>query len=169
MRTLQLLTYIALLGSSVWALPAKEATSGAHFFSTTPSILIPSGKLQVCFDEAGVGNGGSDGLVHYTLTAHVEATWGCINGGSNHPKASNKETFASEAAAAGALDPENGRAVGCLVTDPAPLRPTTFACPNGQTLELIKVEYSNIVLTDTTNNVVANPKPDPISAVVLTF
>jgi hypothetical protein len=33
----------------------------------------------------------------------------------------------------------------------------SFACPSGQTLVLAKVTYLNIVLTDTTNNVVANP------------
>jgi hypothetical protein len=40
-----------------------------------------------------------------------------------------------------------------------PLSAGSFACPSRQKLVLAKVTYSNIVLTDTTNNVVANP-PD---------
>ena len=37
------------------------------------------------------------------------------------------------------------------MTDPS------FTCPSGQTRILAKVTYSNIVLTDTSNNVTANP------------
>src|SRR6266536_4402537 len=147
MKILQLLTYIALFGSSVLALPQ---TSGAHFFTATSSVL-GTGALQVCFDEAGVGNGGPDGNVDYTLTADVSALFGCINGGSNHPKASNKESFQSVTTAGGSFQPENGRVKACITTE-VPTE-SSFTCPPGQEVELLTVSYTNVVLTDTTNSV----------------
>src|SRR6266545_1186047 len=38
-----------------------------------------------------------------------------------------------------------------------PLSAGSFTCPSGQRLVLAKVTYTNIVLTDTTNNVIAHP------------
>jgi hypothetical protein len=127
------------------------ATSGAHFFSATSSINS-SGALVVTWDEAGVGQQ----TVNYTLSTQATATYACINNGGNHPKASNKQTFN------GPLNtpstpflPQNGRVVGTLTV--GPLSGGSFSCPSGQTLVLAKVSYSSITLTDTTNNVIANP------------
>jgi hypothetical protein len=127
------------------------ATSGAHFFSATSSVS-DSGALVVNWDEAGVGQQ----QVNYTLSTQATATYACINGGGNHPKASNKETFN------GPLNtpstpflPDNGRVQGTLSV--GPLSGGTFSCPSGQSLVLAKVSYSNITLHDDTNNVTAHP------------
>jgi hypothetical protein len=126
---------------------AAFATSGAHFFSATGSVN-DDGALVVSFDEAGLGQQ----LVNYTLTTDASATYACINGGGNHPKAANKEsvngplsspTFSRQA--------ENGRVQAS--TPPLGPLPSTLQCPTGQTFVLACVSYSNIVLTDTTNNV----------------
>jgi len=47
-------------------------------------------RLVVSWDERGLGEWWTDGNVSYTLTADAHATYGCINGGGNHPKASTK-------------------------------------------------------------------------------
>jgi hypothetical protein len=93
--------------------------------------------------------------VNYTLTADATAIYACINGGNNHPKAANKETTAGQVSAGGTFTPENGRVQASLTA--GPLSAGDFTCPSGQRLVLAQVTYTNIVLTDTTNNVTAHP------------
>lgn len=126
------------------------ATSGAHFFSATGTVNN-SGALVVSWDEAGVGQQ----QVNYTVTADATAIYACINGGGKHPSAANKETKAGQVSAGGTFTPNNGRVQQSLTA--GPLSAGSFSCPSGQQLVLAKVTYSNIVLTDTTNNVIANP------------
>ena len=120
----------------------------ANFHSADASVL-DSGALLVTWDERGLGNGGPDGLVHYSLTVDASATYGCINNGEKHPKAANKETVNGPLSADVALAPsKNGRIIGSLTI--GPLDAGTFSCPNGQTLVLGSVSYTNVSLTDTT-------------------
>jgi hypothetical protein len=123
------------------------ATSGAHFMSATDSVNS-SGALVVNWDEAGLGQQ----TVNYTLSTDASATYACLNGGGNHPKAANKVTFHGPLASPNTgFKPDNGRVQGTLSV--GPLSAGSFTCPSGQTLVLASVSYSNIVLTDTTNNV----------------
>jgi FlaG/FlaF family flagellin (archaellin) len=133
-----------MLGLMVSA--AFAATSGAHFFSAT-SAINPNGSLSVTFDEAGLGQT----TVRYSLAYSYSATFACINGGGNHPKAANKETKTGTSTVAASFTPKNGR-VKATITTAAP-SPGTFACPAGQTLVLANVSYSNIRLSDLTNSV----------------
>ena len=68
-----------------------------------------------------------------------------------------KSAFASKPLASPntGFQPENGRVT---VTNGISLGPlsSTLVCPSGQTFVLACVKYTNIVLTDTTNNVSAN-------------
>jgi len=129
------------------------ATSGAHFFSATSSVAN-NGALVVSWDEAGVGQQ----QVNYRLTADGTATYACINGGGNHPKASNKENVSGPLSSPiTGFQPENGRVQGSLSV--GPLGAGSFSCPSGQTFVLACVSYSNLVLRDLTNNVIANPAP----------
>jgi hypothetical protein len=125
---------------------AAFATNGAHFMSASDSVNS-AGALVVAFDEAGLGNGNID----YTLTADATAVYACINGGGNHPKASNKESFEGQLSTGGTFQSKNGRVRASLVT--GPLQAPSFTCPAGQTRVMASVSYSNIMLTDTTNNV----------------
>ena len=138
----------ALIASATIGAEAK--TSGAHFMPDTSASVNDSGALVVAIDEAGVGS--QD--VTYTLTASAQAVYACINGGSNHPKAANKETVAGQVSAGGAFSPINGRITASLTT--GPLSAGGFTCPSGQTLVLASVAYSNILLSDTTNGVSIN-------------
>jgi hypothetical protein len=144
---LSLLAAVALLASSAVTV---LGTSGAHFFKATASIN-DSGALVVTFDEAGVGQQ----QVDYVLRAEASATYACINGGGNHPKAANKATFNGPVSSPTiSFQPENGRVKGSISV--GPLGSGSFSCPSGQTLVLASVSYSNITLTDTTNNVTAS-------------
>lgn len=140
------MTVFACAALAFWAAPAS-ATSGAHFFATTGSV-DSSGALVVSWDEAGVGQQ----QVNYVLTADSTATYACINGGGNHPKAANKATVSGPltSPSVGFL-PQNGRVRGSISV--GPISAGSFSCPGGQTLVLASVSYTNILLTDTTNNV----------------
>jgi hypothetical protein len=123
-------------------------TSGAHFMSATDSVNS-AGALVVKFDEAGLGNGN----INYTLTADSVANYGCVNNGGNHPRATNKETMAASLSTGGTFQSRNGRVQASLTI--GPISAGAFSCPAGQTLVLADVSYTNVTLTDTTNNVTA--------------
>lgn len=145
-----LLAIMIAIAALAFTAGTASATSGAHFFhKASTSSVNDSGALVVSWDEAGVGQE----QVNYILSADASATYACINGGGNHPKAANKETFNGPLSSpeTGFL-PENGRVKGTLSV--GPLSSGSFSCPTGQDLRLACVSYTNITLTDTTNNVV---------------
>lgn len=135
---------VALAAAPVLAAPPQ--TSGAHFMSASGSVNS-SGALVASFDEAGVGTSS----ITYTLTSDATAVYACINGGGNHPKAANKETRNGEVSGGGTFEPKHGRVTGSITV--GPISAGSFSCPSGQRLVLASVSYSNIVLTDTQNNV----------------
>jgi hypothetical protein len=139
---------LGLMGLTVQA--ASGATEGAHFKSVSASINA-GGALVVAWDEAGLGNENID----YTLTADASATYACINNGGKHPRASNKETVEAQVSEGGSFQAKNGRVQASLTA--GPLEDPSFQCPTGQDRILARVTYSNIVLTDTSNNVSAEP------------
>jgi hypothetical protein len=139
----------ALVGAVAALATVAFATEGAHFMSSSSSVN-DSGALVVNWDEAGLGNGDID----YTLTADATALYACINNGGHHPKASNKESFQGSVSSGGSFQAKNGRVRASLTA--GPLTEPSFECPSGQTRVLAQATYTNIVLTDTTNDVVEN-------------
>ena len=126
---------------------AAPALAAAPKFHAADSSVNNAGALVVSFDERGLGNLNID----YTLTADASAVYACINGGSKHPQAANKETVNAEVSAGGSFEPKNGRVVASLSAGPPSAG--DFSCPPGQRLVLAAVSYTNIVLTDITNGV----------------
>lgn len=102
-----------------------------HFISVTATrsgdTLTVSGK------EAGLGN---ETQVHIEVTATAE----CINPGSKHPKAANKESVSAE----GDFPVQNGKATFEL-TLTASFQPD---CSPPMT-----VRFSNVIVSDTEHNV----------------
>jgi hypothetical protein len=131
---------------------AAQATSGAHFMSDTSASVVvggtSNGALSIFIDEAGLGQA----TVDYTLTWSATADYGCINGGGNHPQATNKETTSTGGAQSFSETPKNGRVMATVLVSGTPPPATGFSCPSGQTLVLADVSYS-ATLQDTTNNV----------------
>jgi hypothetical protein len=145
--SLTLAAAAAAIGLALAAGTASAATSGAHFTSTSTSVNS-SGSLVATFSEGGLGNEN----VHYSLTGNSSATYACINGGGNHPKAANKETTTAPVTGGADIQAKNGHASGSITAGPPS---STLVCPGGQTFVLACVSYTNLVLTDTTNNVIA--------------
>jgi hypothetical protein len=131
---------------AVFAL-ALPAWAAAPQFHAASSSVNDAGALVVSFDERGLGNENVD----YTLTADATALYACLNKGGNHPQAANKEQFEGQVSGGASIEPKNGRVVASIPA--GPLQAPQFTCPSGQQRVLAAVTYTNIVLTDTTNNV----------------
>jgi hypothetical protein len=113
------------------AVPAAWATS-PHFISANVTS-VTSNTITVSFKEAGLGNSLSS--VNISISATVE----CINGGSNHPKANNKEAVG----ASGTFNVSNGQATGSLTATASP----SLTCSPPMT-----IAWTDVTVTDTTFN-----------------
>jgi hypothetical protein len=128
------------------AIVTDGALSAANAISSSQPI---HGGLFVTFKEVGLGDNAG---TNYLVTADASATYGCVNNGSNHPRANNKETVSGPVSASAIFTSDNnGQVSGSIAV--APLDAGSFSCPPGQTLELVEVSYTNVVLCDTTNGV----------------
>jgi hypothetical protein len=136
-----LVALVALVGALI--LSSGPALADSPHFISASAALASSGALVCTFKEAGLGN--TLATEHITCSADATATYACINGGGNHPKAANKETVSGPLVAGGDFPVRNGQTTGSLSL--GPLGPGAFACPAGQTLVLSSVSYTNITLT----------------------
>lgn len=152
-----LLVIVAMFAVAAFAVPAALADS-PHFISASAS-LDASGNLVATFKEAGLGNDAATaGIV---LSADATAVYQCFNGGGKHPQAGNKETVSGPVSNSGSFDVRHGSTSGSLsVSAPGP---GSFSCPNGQTLHLISVSYTNVALDD------VSVSPGDIAAIPGTF
>jgi phage tail sheath gpL-like len=126
---------LAALALATVAVSVPVALAGSpHFVSVTATRTDDS--LTVEGKEAGLGN---ETQVHIEVTATAE----CINPGTHHPKAANKESVSAE----GDFPVQNGKANFSLTLT------ATFTpdCSPPMT-----VRYSNVVVTDTTHGVSKN-------------
>jgi hypothetical protein len=149
MRRIQLsiLTIVILIALLVPAAFAMAASP--HFMSASASGPNSVGNLTVSFKESGLGD---NALIDYTAVAYGTAVYACLNGGGNHPKASNKETVSGPVSASGEFNSgKNGTISASLVI--APPGQGAFSCPSGQRLVLASVSYSNVLISDTSNGI----------------
>jgi hypothetical protein len=135
-----LIAFVGVLAAAALAVPAAFADS-PHFIKAGASV-DNSGNLVCTFKEAGLGTTVS--TEHVSCSADATADYACINGGGNHPKATNKETVSGPVSGGGDFPVRNGSATGSITV--APPGPGDFSCPNGQTLVFAAVSYTNIVL-----------------------
>jgi hypothetical protein len=129
------------------ALTAQQALAqNPHFVSA--SARLSGSNLIVSFKEAGLGTNQN---INYVASADATATYVCVNRGGGNPSASNKTTVAGPVSATGTFSSgKNGQVNASLTLSPPP---SDISCPPGQSLELAQVSYTNVAITDTTNNV----------------
>ena len=143
-RMLFALTAVCAIG----ALAVPVALAQNEHFVRASGSLNNNGSLTVSFKEAGLG---ANQNINYTLTADATATYVCVNRGGANPSAQNKTTVAGPVSASGTFNSgKNGQVTASLTVSPPP---SDISCPPGQSLELASVSYTNVTLTDTTNNV----------------
>jgi hypothetical protein len=149
MRTVR--RVLLILTASLFTLIAYGAgpalAISPHFISAN-GTLNSNGSLTVNFKEAGLG---ANQNITYVLSADATATYVCVNRGGANPSASNKTIVAGPVSSTGTFNSgKNGNVTGSLTVSP-PFE--DLNCPGGQTQQLASVSYTNVQLTDTTNNV----------------
>lgn len=145
-RILFLLTLPMMLAGVVWAAAPALAVS-PHFVSASASLK--GTNLVVSFKEAGLG---TNQLINYTASADASATYVCVNKGGGNPSASNKTTVNGPVSASGTFSSgKNGNVTAALTLTPP--GPGSFSCPTGQSQQVAQVSYTNVAITDTTNNI----------------
>ena len=139
---------IAVLSMLLLAFAASAALAQNEHFIRASGSLNNNGTLTVSFKEAGLGTNQN---ITYVLSADATATYVCVNRGGANPSAQNKTTVAGPVSSTGTFNSgKNGSVTASLTVQPPP---SDISCPRGQTLELASVSYTNVVLTDTTNDV----------------
>ena len=144
--TLCLLTLASFTHKVAWA-----QSGGAHFQHGSVSAAIQSnGNLVVSWTEAGLGN--LD--VTYTASGTAKAVYFCRTKSGSIPNASNKTTASTTVTAGGTFQAKNGSVTASLtlLAPPAPVS-SAPTCGSGQSLDLQSVSWSNVSLSDDTNNV----------------
>lgn len=118
-----------------------------HFISEGTASITSTGAYNVAnFKEAGLGNLGVTSI-SITLSATASATYACVNGGGNHPKATNKESVQQNVSSTGTFPIRNGSTTGSLSVGPPPAGPFTPPCSPPMQVVLISVSYTNVSLS----------------------
>lgn len=130
MRKLIVVT-VTVAFMSLFAAPAAWAGS-PHFVNSGFSITQDGNSVTVTAKEAGLGD---EQQISVLLTADAA----CINPGDRHPKAANKESFSTAAT----VPVQNGKADYSLTLT------ATFSPSCSPPMTVV---FSNVVLTDLTNN-----------------
>ncbi|MGH9845882.1 MAG: hypothetical protein ACREEM_44825, partial [Blastocatellia bacterium] len=126
-------------------------------FSKATATLVDT-DVVVSWKEAGlVGNQN----IAYVASVYATATYVCVTNGGGCISGSNQLTVEGPVTAAGTFaSGKNGSITASLILEP-PV-PGDFSC-NGA-LRLSEISYSNIQITDTTNNITKTATPSAISA-----
>ena len=141
---LSLLTAALSITALAFAAPALAAPPSSIRRLRASTTLAPSSSTSMSAAWATTN-------IDYTLTADATALYACINRGGKNPSAANKQAFEGQVSGGGSFEAKNGRVQASLTT--GPLLAPQFTCPSGQRRVLAAVSYTNIVLTDTTNDV----------------
>jgi hypothetical protein len=129
--------------------PMLVSAQNAHFVRATSSL---DGDDLVCsFKEAGLGDSVT---VTMECSADASANYECQNRGANNknPEAANKETVTEPVSGSDEFTSGKNGQITDSITVPAP-GPGDFSCPPGQDRVLVSATYTNVVLTDTTNDI----------------
>jgi hypothetical protein len=151
MRKLTL--FLALLVVAV-AVPAAFAGGSPHFIKNATYSSISGSSLVCNFKEAGLSAGSTETI---TCSATESVTYECVNNGGKNPSASNKTTFQTSGSSSGVFTvDQNGNLVGSQTLPVTSAGALDFSCPNGQTLTLVSVFYTNVRVTDNTSGASAS-------------
>lgn len=119
--------------------------------TTARAAAAPAGSTalpDLLFTFTLVGLGSSEGTVEGTVGS-ATAEFGCVNNGNNRPQASNKTQVTLPLSASGTFASDrNGRIVGEILVDTAPLEGGTLSCPAGQTLVAISLNLEDLAVTE---------------------
>ena len=137
------------------AQPALAANP--HFISEGTASITSSGAYLVSnFKEAGLGTTVST----ESITLHIDtatAVYACVNGGGNHPKATNKQSVTASLTTTGSFPVRNGQTTGSISAGPPAAGPFSPPCSPPQTVVLVQVSYSGVALSGLAGDTSAEP------------
>jgi hypothetical protein len=140
------------------AVVATAAIAGSPKFLRAPSASLGSPKVIVSWTEVGLGLTES---VDYVATATAAARYQCINRGNKCPAASNKEDVVADLSVGGTFSVDKNGRISAEMTIPAP--PPTLVCPGNQVVGVVSAVFTEITLTDVTNNVTSLTNPSALT------
>jgi hypothetical protein len=144
-RTLAVLATAAAL-VLVGAGPAMAGSP--HFIGNATTASASGTSLVVHFKEAGLESGSTETI---TASAHLDATYSCVNNGNKVPSDPKKTTISSDVSQSDEFTAgKNGNVTGSLTLS-APAASTVLDCPPGQTATLVSGTWSNVSITDETS------------------
>jgi hypothetical protein len=151
-----LFVFAAVFGTAALAVPVALADS-PHFISGGTASITSSGAYQVAnFKEAGLGNTATT----ESITLHIDsatAVYACVNGGGNHPKASNKQSVTTPITQTQSFPVRNGSTTGTISAGPPAAGPFQPPCSPPQTVVLVSVSYSGVSLIGLAGDTFAEP------------
>ena len=135
--------------AAVAVLSAAPAMAGnAHFIGNLTSASASGTDLTVQFKEAGLESGSTETV---QVTAHLDATYQCINRGGSNPNDPKKTTISADVSESGTFTAgKNGTIKGSLTVS-APDAADVLDCPNGQRATLTAITWSDISIEDLTS------------------
>ncbi len=157
-RLLSLLVGPLAVGLSALVLAAGPAAADSpHFISEGTASITSSGAYLVThFKEAGLGNT----LSTESVTLHIDtatATYACVNGGGNHPKAVNKQSVTASLNTTGSFPVRNGQTTGDIMAGPPAAGPFSPPCSPPMKVVLVEVSYSGVELIGLAGDTSAEP------------
>lgn len=148
MRIHSLLTTTAASAAAVVLAAGPALAGNAHFIASHTSASASGTSVVVKFKEAGLESGSVETV---QVSAHLDATYQCVNGGNHNPDDPKKTTISAEVAESGQFTAgKNGNLVGSLSLS-APAATDVLDCPNGQKETLTAVSWSDIEIDDLTS------------------
>jgi hypothetical protein len=145
------------------SLDSRICPASPHFLKADASLTAAGGVL-VSFKEAGLGN---DVTINYDLQAQASGQYQWFNHGGNKPQGQPFQFAPITVDATGTFTSgKNGNITASLTLDPPPPDQQVVDAGSGKNWVLKEtVTYTNITLTDTTNNVVVSASPSSIGPV----
>jgi hypothetical protein len=137
---------VAAIVGAVAAVSTVAFGGSPHFIKNATTASLSGSDLVCNFKEAGLESGSIETV---TCSATEAITYECVNNGGHNPQASNKRTFQTTGTASGEFSADrNGNIAGSLTITAASAASLGFSCPSGQTVTLVSVIYSDVMVSD---------------------
>ena len=145
MRKSSILTSFAAAAASVVLAAGPALAGNAHFIASATEITSSGTELTVKFKEAGLESGSTSTI---QVSAHLDMTVQCVNGGNKVPSDPKKTTISSDVSNSGEFTAaKNGNLTGSLSVS-APSAASVLDCPGGQKATTTELIWSNVSIDD---------------------
>jgi hypothetical protein len=156
-RTIKYHVKVVALCSALVLAHAYAASAPRFSGKSQASFTTTDGEVSISFKESGLNPGTT---VNYLAAGTVTASYGCFTVAGS--MCTSQESIAGISSTPGALTSNSKGIVSGTLTINPPM--STLSCFSGQSPTLLSVSYSNFVLQDESNGVMAKVSPTSLSA-----